>query len=46
MHDLAHFEADFWEADDDLRGNSELSSSDCVMPVLGVIFLGHAASRT
>lgn len=43
--DLARFEADLWRAADDLRANSKLTSSDYFMPVLGVIFLRHAANR-
>jgi len=45
MSDLAQFEADLWEAADNLRANSKLTSSDYFMPVLGVIFLRHAANR-
>src|ERR1035438_1735939 len=45
MQDLAQFEADLWEAADNLRANSKLTSSDYFMPVLGVIFLRHAANR-
>ena len=45
MTDLAQFEADLWEAADNLRANSKLTSSDYFMPVLGVIFLRHAANR-
>jgi len=43
--DLAQFETDLWEAADNLRANSKLTSSDYFMPVLGVIFLRHAANR-
>ena len=43
--DLQQFEADLWEAADNLRANSKLTSSDYFMPVLGVIFLRHAANR-
>ncbi len=43
--DLARLEADLWEAADNLRANSKLTSSDYFMPVLGVIFLRHAANR-
>ncbi|PIP84477.1 MAG: DNA methyltransferase [Elusimicrobia bacterium CG_4_9_14_3_um_filter_62_55] len=39
------FEADLWSAADNLRANSKLTSSDYFMPVLGVIFLRHAANR-
>jgi type I restriction enzyme M protein len=45
MENLAQFEADLWEAADNLRANSKLTSSDYFMPVLGVIFLRHAANR-
>jgi len=37
--------SDLWEAADDLRANPKLTSSDYFMPVLGVIFLRHAANR-
>src|SRR5216683_1003260 len=43
--DIEKLEADLWEAADDLRANSKLTSSDYFMPVLGVIFLRHAANR-
>jgi len=42
---LARLEADLWHAADNLRANSKLTSSDYFMPVLGVIFLRHAANR-
>ncbi|HYT89791.1 MAG TPA: N-6 DNA methylase, partial [Gemmataceae bacterium] len=42
---LAKLEADLWEAADNLRANSKLTSSEYCMPVLGVIFLRHAANR-
>jgi type I restriction enzyme M protein len=45
MENLAKFEADLWEAADNLRANSKLTSSDYFMPVLGIIFLRHAANR-
>src|SRR5262245_48950931 len=45
MEDLAKFESDLWEAADNLRANSKLTSSDYFMPVLGIIFLRHAANR-
>src|SRR5438477_10427745 len=45
MDNLAQFESDLWEAADSLRANSKLTSSDYFMPVLGVIFLRHAANR-
>ncbi len=45
MDNLSEFEADLWEAADNLRANSKLTSSDYFMPVLGIIFLRHAANR-
>jgi type I restriction enzyme M protein len=43
--DIEKLETDLWEAADQLRANSKLTSSDYFMPVLGVIFLRHAANR-
>jgi type I restriction enzyme M protein len=34
-----------WEAADQLRANSKLTSSEYCMPVLGIIFLRHAGNR-
>ena len=45
FNDIAKLETDLWEAADNLRANSKLTSSDYFMPVLGVIFLRHAANR-
>src|SRR6266487_3914353 len=45
MDNLAQFESDLWEAADNLRANSKLTSSDYFMPVLGIIFLRHSANR-
>jgi type I restriction enzyme M protein len=45
MENPAKFEDDLWEAADNLRANSKLTSSDYFMPVLGIIFLRHAANR-
>ncbi|MGZ4967871.1 MAG: type I restriction-modification system subunit M N-terminal domain-containing protein, partial [Chthoniobacterales bacterium] len=45
MEDLAKFEADLWAAADTLRANSKLDSTAYFMPVLGIIFLRHAANR-
>jgi type I restriction enzyme M protein len=42
---IEKLEADLWQAADNLRAYSKLTSSDCFMPVLGVIFLRHAANR-
>ncbi len=44
-NDIEKLETDLWEAADNLRANSKLTSSDYFMPVLGVIFLRHAANR-
>ena len=38
-------ESDLWQAADDLRANSKLTSSEYCMPVLGIIFLRHAYNR-
>ncbi len=43
--DIEKLEGDLWEAADNLRANSKLTSSDYFMPVLGVIFLRRAANR-
>lgn len=43
--DIEKLESDLWNAADHLRANSKLTSSDYFMPVLGVIFLRHAANR-
>ena len=43
--DIEKVESDLWEAADNLRANSKLTSSDYFMPVLGVIFLRHATNR-
>jgi type I restriction-modification system DNA methylase subunit len=45
FNDIEKLESDLWEAADNLRANSKLTSSDYFMPVLGVIFLRHAANR-
>src|SRR5580765_6356432 len=43
--DIEKLESSLWEAADNLRANSKLTSSDYFMPVLGVIFLRHATNR-
>lgn len=45
FHDITKIEASLWEAADQLRANSKLTSSEYCMPVLGVIFLRHASNR-
>lgn len=42
---ISRLEADLWSAADNLRANSKLTSSEYCMPVLGIIFLRHAANR-
>ncbi len=45
LHNIEQLESSLWEAADQLRANSKLTSSEYAMPVLGVIFLRHAANR-
>ena len=45
LSNLNKIEASLWEAADQLRANSKLTSSEYCMPVLGVIFLRHASNR-
>ena len=45
LTNLNKIEASLWEAADQLRANSKLTSSEYCMPVLGVIFLRHASNR-
>lgn len=45
LENLAQMESSLWEAADQLRANSKLTSSEYCMPVLGVIFLRHATNR-
>ncbi len=42
---VEQFEADLWRLADDLRANSGLASNEYFMPVMGLIFLRHAANR-
>ena len=46
LQNIEQIESSLWEAADQLRANSKLTSSEYVMPVLGVIFLRHAANRS
>ena len=39
------FEADLWRIADDLRANSGLASNEYFMPLMGLIFLRHAANH-
>ena len=45
LQNTPKIEASLWEAADQLRANSKLTSSEYCMPVLGVIFLRHATNR-
>jgi len=45
LHNITKIEDSLWEAADQLRANSKLTSSEYCMPVLGVIFLRHATNR-
>ncbi len=45
LNSIEQFESSLWEAADQLRANSKLTSSEYCMPVLGVIFLRHAGNR-
>ncbi len=45
FHNISQIESSLWEAADQLRANSKLTSSEYCMPVLGVIFLRHATNR-
>jgi len=45
MDNISKLETDLWDAADNLRANSKLTSSEYCMPVLGVIFLRHATNR-
>jgi type I restriction enzyme M protein len=45
MHSIEKIESSLWEAADQLRANSKLTSSEYCMPVLGIIFLRHASNR-
>ena len=45
LQNIEQIESSLWEAADQLRANSKLTSSEYCMPVLGVIFLRHATNR-
>ena len=45
LTNLNKIEASLWQAADQLRANSKLTSSEYCMPVLGVIFLRQASNR-
>jgi len=45
MENIENIESDLWEAVDQLRANSKLTSTRYCIPLLGIIFLRHAANR-
>lgn len=45
MADITKLESEFWEAADELRANSKLTSQQYCMPVLGLVFLRYAWGR-
>jgi len=45
LHTITQIESRLWEAADQLRANSKLTSSEYCMPLLGVVFLRHATNR-
>ncbi|MGN0079829.1 MAG: type I restriction-modification system subunit M N-terminal domain-containing protein, partial [Eggerthellaceae bacterium] len=45
MADIKKLEKELWEAADNLRANSKLTSQQYCMPVLGLIFLRYAWGR-
>ncbi len=45
MENIEQLERRLWEAADQLRANSKLTSSEYSMPILGLIFLRHAYNR-
>lgn len=45
MENIEQLENRLWEAADQLRANSKLTSTEYYMPVLGLIFLRHAHNR-
>jgi type I restriction enzyme M protein len=45
LQNIEQLENSLWEAADQLRANSKLTSGEYFMPVLGIIFLRHATNR-
>jgi len=45
MQNIGQLERRLWEAADQLRANSKLTSTEYQLPVLGLIFLRHAYNR-
>jgi type I restriction enzyme M protein len=41
---ISGIEKDLWTAADTLRSNSNYASNEYFLPVMGLIFLGHAYS--
>jgi type I restriction enzyme M protein len=45
MDNISSLQADLWEAADQLRANGNMPYNEYFMPVMGIIFLRHAANR-
>ena len=45
FQDISKLEDTLWDAADQLRANSKLTSSEYCFPILGIIFLRHATNR-
>ncbi len=45
LANLKQLEDDLWEAADELRANSNLPYNEFFLPVMGILFLRHAANR-
>ena len=45
LQDISKLEDTLWEAADQLRANSKLTSSEYCFHILGIIFLRHATNR-
>ena len=45
MENIVQLQKRLWEAADELRANSKLTSTEYYMPILGLIFLRHAFNR-
>ena len=46
MHNIEAIERRLWNAAGQLRGNSEFASNEYFLPIMGLIFLRHAYSRS
>lgn len=45
MENIVQLQKRLWEAADEMRANSKLTSTEYYMPILGLIFLRHAFNR-